>query len=113
MTQKILEFDWKILRKLHAVAVERYCQGVFAEIDRISADTSKSFHQRYLDMYQLIKRRDKLLADTFDNSRRSMALFEITAMRQQGLLTEEEFSQFSQETRGVVELFLEGRKDYK
>jgi hypothetical protein len=109
MMRQILEADWKILRKLHPVALGRFCQSVLTEIESVSMDQSKSSHQRYLDIYQLVKRRDKLIADTFDDARRSVALFQLTAMRRQGLLFDEEFLQFSQETQAIVELFLGGR----
>ena len=110
MTRKIVESDCKILRQLHKVALERFCQGVLAEIEAINADQSKDVHQRYLDIFVVVRQRDKALSDTFDHSRRSVALFQLTSMRSRGLLTEEEYLQFSDETRAVVELFLDGRK---
>lgn len=110
MTRKILESDWKLLRQFHKVALERFCQGVLAEIEGITADQGKDFHQRYLDIFQVVQHRNKAIADTFEHSRRSVALFQLTSMRSRGLLTEEEYLQFSAETREVVELFLGGRK---
>jgi hypothetical protein len=38
------ELDWKILRRVHPLALERFCKRVLAEIDRISGEGAKSYH---------------------------------------------------------------------
>ena len=96
------ESDWKILRKLHAVALERFCEQVLLEIERIQCDGTKTFHQRYLAVYNAIRRRDKEIARTFNDLRRSTAFGQLAAMKARGLLTEDEFSQFSEDTQSVI-----------
>lgn len=96
MTNDITESDWKFFRTLHPVAVERFCKQILNEIDTISADDAKSFHQRYSDIFKLLERRDKELAHLFDNPRRSNAKAQILAIYQYGLLTEDELNSFSQ-----------------
>jgi hypothetical protein len=95
MTQFPPERDWKLLRKLHPVALDRYCQRVLTEIAAIPGDAGRSHHQRYLAIYKLVERRDREMAATFDDMRRSTALFRILAIRRLNLLTEEEFAQFT------------------
>ena len=107
MMREIKESDWKILRQLHTVALERFCERILLEIEQIHSDTTKSFHQKYLQIYAALRRRDKEIALTFNDLRRSTALHQLTAMRARDLLTEEEFSRFSQETRDSVALVLE------
>jgi hypothetical protein len=102
MTQGITESDWKIFRKLHPVLVERFCERILHELDAVSADHVKTFHQRYRDIYKLIERRDKELANAFDDLRRSSALMQIIAIHGRGLLTEDELNGFSQELVNVV-----------
>lgn len=75
MPQGIAESDWKLFRQLHPVALERFCQQILRKIESINADNSKIFHQRYLDIYKVIKRRDKELSTTFNDLRRSTALW--------------------------------------
>jgi hypothetical protein len=104
--RQIKESDWKILRKLHRIALERFCERVLEEIDRIKSDSTKSFHEKYLDIYDVTRRRDKEMARIFDNLRRSVAFEQLALMKGYGLLTEEELSQFSQETRNLVEVLL-------
>lgn len=103
MLQAIKESDWKIFRQLRSIALERFCQRVLNEIVSAAADAGKSGHERYLDVFRLIKRRDKELAHAFDDLRRSTALAQIAIIQSHGLFTEEEFSRFSPETRNVVE----------
>jgi hypothetical protein len=105
--REIKESDWKILRKLHAVALERFCEQVLLEIERIQADGTKTFHQRYLAVYNAMRRRDKEIAQTFNDLRRSTAFAQLAAMKVRGLLTEDEFSQFSEDTQSVIGLLLQ------
>jgi len=107
--REIKESDWKILRQLHSDALERFCRQILLEIERINSDSAKSFHQKYLEIYEVIQRRDKEIAQTFNGLRRSTALTTITAMKARGLLTEDEFLRFSQDTQNVVNLLLGSR----
>jgi hypothetical protein len=43
----IAEADWKVLRRIHPLALERYCERTLAEIERVTHNSSKSTHQRY------------------------------------------------------------------
>lgn len=108
MSREIKESDWKLLRQFHAVTLERFCQRVLSEIVSINSDDTKSSHQRYLDIFGVIERRDREIAQTFNDLRRSTALVHLAAIQSRGLLTEDEFLRFSQETRGIVEVLLEG-----
>src|SRR5439155_25018794 len=102
--RQIEEADWKVFRQLHPVALERFCERILAEIERAGTNPAKSYHERYLDIFRLIKRRDKQLGDAFNDFRRSTALLQIAIIRSRGLLTDEEFARFSPETREAVEL---------
>ncbi|OWK35784.1 peptide ABC transporter substrate-binding protein [Fimbriiglobus ruber] len=111
MTQAISEPDWKLFRHLHAVALDRFCYRVLAEVNRITADSSLTHHARYLEVVKLVDRRDRECAELFDDLRRSTALLQLARIRSLDLVTDEEFAQFSPETRGVVESILEIRSD--
>lgn len=106
MLRDIKESDWKILRQLKPQALERLCKEILLEIESINADTTKTFHERYLSTYDTVKRRDKEIALTFDGLSRSTGLIKLAAMKSRGLLTEDEFSRFSPETRQVIDLLL-------
>jgi len=104
--REIKESDWKVFRKLHPVAVERYCERVLAESESLHRDTSRSAHERYLALYRLFHKRDKELAEIFNDFRRSTALEYIAIIKGHSLLTDEEFAQFSEETQYLVAVLL-------
>lgn len=104
MLRGIPEPDWKVFRSLQPIALERFSQRTLDEIVSAAAGDEKTSHERYLDVYALIKERDKDLAYMFDNPRRSTALEQLLIIQSRKLLTDEELSRFSQETRDVLEL---------
>jgi hypothetical protein len=106
MIREIKESDWKFLRQFHKEALERFCERILSEIERINSDGAKSFHQRYLDIYKIIHRRDKEIAQTFNGLRRSTALIQLASMKRRGLLTDDELLCFSEETRDGVDRLL-------
>lgn len=102
----IRESDWKRFMVLRQIALERFCERVLLDIGRIGADAGKSQHERYLDIYRLIRDRDKELGRAFNDLSRSKAVIQIVQIRSFGLLTEEEFAEFSEELRNIVETYL-------
>ena len=109
MLREIKEADWKLLRQLVPVALERFCQRILGELDRLGSDSTKNHHQRYLAIFAVLQRRDQEIAQAFNDMRRSTALTQLTVSYSHGLLTEEEFLRFSPDTRNVIELLLSGR----
>jgi hypothetical protein len=103
----IKESDWRIFRELHTVALERSCQRVLEGVERLNADSTKTYHERYLAIYRYTRESDKDLAFAFNDKRRSTAMLQLARIRFHDLLTAEEFSRFSEETRSAVEALLE------
>ncbi len=99
MSAGIREADWKLFRQLHPIARDRFCDTVLREITGIASSTAKTPHERYLHIFKLVRERDRLLADAFDNPRRSTALFQLALIHSHGLLTAEEIARFSPEAR--------------
>jgi hypothetical protein len=106
MAGAIREPDWRLFRQLRSIALERFCQRVLSEVGRLASDTSKTGHERYLAVFKLIERRDRELAEAFDDPRRSTALHQLAHIQSHELLTEEEMGRFSPEVREVVRLLL-------
>jgi hypothetical protein len=100
------EPDWKTVRKLHDLALERFCQRVLADIGRIHAATSKKAHVRYLEIFKVIEEQDKEIEWIFNDLNRSNAMEHLCAMSTRGLLAESEFALLSQETQDQVKAFL-------
>jgi hypothetical protein len=104
--QEIKEPDWKVLRRVHPLALERFCERALAEIDRVSHDGAKDHHARYLQIFKTIQQLDREIARLFDNPRRSHGLTMLAQIRSKGLLTEDEFSSLSPESRGAIQMLL-------
>lgn len=98
------ESEWKILRELRPVALDRLCARILAESRAVIDDPSKSNHERYLALFALIQDRDDDIAVAFNDVRRSNALGRLAAIVHQDLLTDLELQRFGKETRERVDL---------
>jgi hypothetical protein len=104
--REIKEPDWKVLRRVHPLALERFCELVLAKIDRVPRDGATSRLARYLQIFRIPQQRDREMSHLFDNPRRSHALTMLALIRSQELLTQDEFSSLSPETRGAIQMLL-------
>ena len=107
-TRDFPESDWKTFRALREVALERFCNRVFAEVEALCRDPSRSPHERYLDLCRLLRERDKELAYSFDDPRRSTMILQLAALHASGLLEPDELARFTRRTRDVVESLRDG-----
>ncbi len=103
MSSDIPESDWRRFKVVHEKLLEGYCRQILEEVAAASQGGQGSAHDRYLRVYRLIQERDKHLAKTFDDFRRSTAVMQLAIMRRMKLLTDEELSLFSEQTRTRVE----------
>ncbi len=105
----VSESDWKVFRKLREPALERYCERVLNELDRISSDESRSHHERYLEVFQLLRDRDEMLARAFDAPRRSQMLQQLATMHALDLLEADDLAHFAPDIQeriaAIAELF--------
>lgn len=99
----IPESDWKLLRGIHRVALNRFCEQVLQECPPLIDAPGRTPHERYLALYKLLQERDDTLAGTFNDLRRSTAISRLIAMRGGGWVTDEEMQGFTPETRDRVE----------
>lgn len=103
---QIPESDWKILRTLKPVALDRFCAQVLDECGAIIGDERKSPHERYLAVYELMRTRDRTLGDAFDDLRRSNALLQLAHIWRLGLIADDEFGRFGTDTQAAVRRIL-------
>jgi hypothetical protein len=103
------ERDWRLLRSLHDVALDRYCTRVLEECAAVTREAGLSAHEKYLRLFRLINERDKRIAGAFDDLRRSTAIQRLAGMMILGVVADEELAPFSQSTResaiALAELF--------
>jgi hypothetical protein len=110
MTREIKESDWKVFRRFHAIALERFCRRVIEEVRSATAECSDGYHDCYLEVFALMRRRDKEMARAFNDPRRSNAFILLANIKEEDLLTEEELMQFSEETREAIEVIANFRR---
>lgn len=101
------ESDWKTLSRLKPLALDRLCQRILTATEDIIVRANEGgYHSAYLEVYKHIERSDRKLSDCFDDWRRSQAVFFLAHWRREKLITDEEFANFSEETRSRVDSFL-------
>ena len=98
MDEHLPEGDWKHLRSVEAVALNRYCARVLEEVAGVIGRTEGLHHERYLRLYAVVEDRDRELARAFNDLRRSTAIQHLAGWIRLHLLTDEELGGFSQDT---------------
>lgn len=102
MARQIPEEDWKIFKIIYPKALDRICERVLDEIEEIKSQEGPSNHEKYLQVYKMIKKSDRNIGNIFNDYRRSTALIRLGQMNSFGLLTPKEIGEFSEETRQVL-----------
>ncbi|MCE9662549.1 hypothetical protein LY622_03770 [Halomonas sp. M5N1S17] len=98
----IRESDWKVFKRLRAVALERFSQRALDECQKICSKRDATAHERYGELYGLIHERNREMALAFDHFSRSSALSCLRLIRMHHLLTEAEVAEFSEETQSAT-----------
>lgn len=98
----IPESDWKYLRSLKDELLNTLCRRINDEASRIITDSPSSQHERFLRLFKHVLKKNQIIADCFDDWRRSNIILKVVSLRQQRLLTEEHISKLSQETRQKI-----------
>src|SRR5439155_11428049 len=69
MARDVPESDWKGIRELREPALERFCKRVFAELEPLVQNVSRTYYECYLVVFHSHKERDRELARDFDDRR--------------------------------------------
>jgi hypothetical protein len=107
MSEKAPEADWRVFRDLQKVALERFCTRILGEAEDLVRDKSRSHHDRYLDLYRLMRERDEELSAAFDDAKRSRMVWQAARMQALDLLEPGELERFSDKTRRTIEALAE------
>ena len=96
------ESDWKIFVKIKKMALEKYCSNVLEESQALINDDKTSSHERYINLFQLIQKRDKTIARIFNGHSRSNAWLQLMGMRQEGIADNALLTQLSEDFQKVT-----------
>lgn len=113
MNDRIKESDWKTFKELRPLALQRYCKQVLGDVDKIIHDSEGDAHERYIEMYNIVRDGDKKLAQMFDGFSRSKALSQLVMYYAHDLLDDEEIARLSEETQKRINAILEIWKEDK
>lgn len=100
------EHDWQVLRKIAHTALERYCRKTLDLVDEVLRSTHASDHGKYLDLYGLLQKRDKAMADAFSDIRRSQGETQLAMLVSMGLVNSGELAEFSENLRAKIKVLL-------
>jgi hypothetical protein len=70
----VSERDWRHLRSVRGIALERFCTQVLDEAAAIAPGGGRSAHEQYLQRFQLRHERNAGMAAAFGDMRRSTGL---------------------------------------
>ena len=84
-------------------ALERYCERVLKDVELLVHNDKPTYRERYLDLWKLLRNRDKTIATAFEGPRHSQAFVQLVNIDAENLLTEDELNQFSDELRDRIE----------
>jgi hypothetical protein len=104
MINSIKESDWKYLKKLKPILLERACAKINKEAElKLKNKQNQEQYQVFMALYKHYHKKDKLIADCFDDYRRSTAIYKILHLLYNKIITDDEFEGFSSETKEIVE----------
>lgn len=103
MNGRVLQSDWKLFRDLRDLALERFSERVLTAVVGAAGNEGSTAHERYLEVYRIVRERDRELEAIFDGLRRSRMLEQLVAMRAHGLVSGRELERFSGEVRDYLD----------
>jgi len=103
MSHGFPELDWKVFRELREVALERLCERILDEAATLISNPDRTHHQRFGELFGLIRDRNHDVARGFDGPKRSAMLAQLSVIHSLGLLEPADMARFSAETRETVE----------
>lgn len=97
------ETDWKYMRALKPVLLGRLCERINQATVRVLNDSAKTAYERYLDIFEKMRKDDMDVASAFDDWRRSTISIRIMEIFRQGLFTDSEIQGFTQQTKERID----------
>ena len=103
MSHGIPEKDWKKLRALKETAIKIACERIFYKINTLIESRGSESHKYYLKLWKVMKAEDKKIALMFDDLKRSTAIFKLSMWKRNGILSDDDFEEFTEETQQRVD----------
>jgi hypothetical protein len=103
MSSDISEKDWKKLRSLKDDALNIACERILCKINTLIEERGADSHKYYLKLWKVIHSEDKEISVMFDDLKRSTAIFKLAMWKNNGLLSADDFKEFTKETQKRIQ----------
>jgi hypothetical protein len=105
----IRESDWQYLKSLKKTLLDRLCNRILDNIQAECAVAKRGpdVHEQYVKVYRLVEKSDKIVADCFDDWRRSQIFFKLLSLIKYRVITDGEIAQLSDETKERIKFYLD------
>jgi len=102
MSQTISEKDWKYLRSIKDDLLDALCLKINEKAVKIVRAENMSDYDKYLALFKHVNDSDKLVADCFDDWRRSNLWFKLPLLQRHKILNDEHLANLSAESRELI-----------
>ena len=102
---EIPERDWRYLRSLHDEMLEELSRRINDEVRRVLARADLSENEKRGKAYEIVRKRDRIVADCFDDWKRSRIIERCWSLRKHGLLKPEHLEKLTPETQKAISPF--------
>ena len=99
MENSIPERDWKYLRRIKPELLSILCRRINLSAAKILRAKEESEHDKYIKLYKHIEESDCIIADCFNDWRRSNIRLKLHFLIHHRLLTDEQIENLSQERK--------------
>ena len=99
MATTIPERDWKYIKKVKEELLSALCKQINRQAMDILKSEANSEHERYGRLYRHVQDSDGIVADCFDDWRRSTLILKLVVLQRNGLLTSDHMQNLSEETQ--------------
>jgi hypothetical protein len=95
----IPEADWKTLRGMSDVLLERASSRALKRVEKTIAKQEEDPHKKYIKLWRVMEDEDRKIARVFNDMKRSNALTKILDMVRYNLLTTDDLDEYTRETK--------------
>ena len=99
MQGPLKEGDWKYLRGIHDEMLHALCMRINEKAAAIATSEAKTPHEQYLKLCRHIRKSDRIVAECFNDWRRSTLGTTIVCLRRHGLLCDSHVACLSDSAR--------------
>lgn len=98
------ERDWKYLRSIHDEMLHKLCADINARAAILASGDKGNPHKMYLALYSYIEKADKIVADCFNDWRRSRLSLMLLNLRRHHVLSDEHVKHLSEGAQQWLEM---------